>query len=123
MKEVMDFISNNQLLIMTVIVCLTWIANRIVSYLASKPKQDIWDDIQPYSQKACDLIFDGVEAYAKYKGIKGADKLQSYINRLKIFSDEWQKDRLLAVANLYAWYRAEKEPHQGELTADTVAEE
>lgn len=124
MKEALDFISNNQTLIITIVLCATFLINKLVNHLAANPKQDVWDKIQPYSNAACQLVFDGVEYLAKNKKMTSAMKSMEYANVLQKFSDNWSANKGQALAELFAWYQANKKKSDSEqITADTVAME
>ena len=124
MKEVLDFITNNQTLIITIVLCATFLINKLVNHLASNPKEDVWDKIQPYSNAACSLVFDGVEYLAKSKKMTSAMKSMEYANVLKKFADNWSTNKATALAELYAWYEANKKKSASEqITADSVAVE
>ena len=45
MKDVLEFISNNQTLIITVVLCATFLINKLVNHMASNPKEDAWDNL------------------------------------------------------------------------------
>lgn len=125
MQQVLDFITNNQTLIITVILCVTYMLNKWINYLAAKPQQDIWDRVKPYSNAACALVFDGVEYLAKHKKMTSAAKSIEYAEVLKKFADIWNTDSCLAIAKLYAWYASakKKSSQEEEITADSVAVE
>lgn len=125
MENVISFITNNQALLITLVLCLTYIINKIVNYLAEKPKEDIWDKIKPYSNVACSLVFDGVEYLAKSKKMTSAMKSMEYANVLKKFADNWSTNKATALAELYAWYESNKKKSSDseEITADSVAVE
>ncbi len=122
MKEVLDFISNNQTLIITIVLCATFLINKLVNHLAANPKQDVWDKIKPYSNAACSIVFDGVEYLAKHKKMTSAMKSIEYANVLQKFSDNWSINKGQALAELFAWYEANKKKSVSEqITADSVA--
>lgn len=124
MKDLLDFISNNQTLIITVVLCLTFLINKLVNHLASNPKEDVWDKIKPYSNAACSLVFDGVEYLAKSKKMTSAMKSMEYANVLQKFADNWSTNKATALAELYAWYESNKKKSASEqITADSVAVE
>lgn len=125
MKDVLDFISNNQTLIITVVLCATFLINKLVNHMASNPKEDAWDKIKPYSNAACSLVFDGVEYLAKSKKMTSAMKSMEYANVLQKFADNWSTNKAQALAELYAWYEANKKKSDSEqqITADSVAVE
>lgn len=124
MKDIMEFISNNQTLIITIVLCATFLINKLVNHFAANPKHDVWDKIQPYSNAACQLVFDGVEYLAKNKKMTSAMKSMEYANVLQKFSDNWSANKGQALAELFAWYQANKKKSDSEqITADTVAME
>ena len=124
MKEIMSFVSENQILIITVVLCMTYWLNKLVDYKASKPQVDVWDRIKPYSNAVCALVFDGVEYLAKSKKMTSAMKSIEYAEILRKFADCFNSDKAMAVAKLYAWYAsAKKKSDSEELTADSVAVE
>ena len=116
-----EFITQNQTLIITALLCGTWIINKIINYMAAKPQKDIWDKLQPYSNAACQVVFEGVEFLAKNKKMTSAQKAIEYGNVLQQFADNWSVSKAEAVANLYAWYASQKQ--KVEITADSVAVE
>lgn len=117
----LQFITDNQTLIITALLCVTWLLNKFINYMAAKPQQDIWDKIKPYSNAACKIVFDGVEFLAKNKKMSSAQKAIEYGNVLQQFADNWSVSKAEAVANLYAWYASQKQ--KVEITADSVAVE
>ena len=122
MKEILDFISNNQTLIITVILCVTFMLNKLINHLASNPKEDMWDKIKPYSNAACSIVFDGVEYLAKSKKMTSAMKSTEYANVLQKFADNWSTNKAQALAELYAWYEAnKKKSDQEQITENSVA--
>lgn len=130
MEKVLAFITNNQVVLVTVLLCGTWILNKLVNHMASKPKEDVWDKIKPWSETACSLVFNGVEFLAQTVKMTSAQKSIEYANMLQQFADSWNTDRASAVAQLFAWYQARKakalkiNPTVAEqLTSDTVATE
>lgn len=124
MKDVLDFISNNQTLIITIVLCTTFLINKLVNHLASNPKEDVWDKIKPYSNAACSLVFDGVEYLAKNKKMSSAMKSMEYANTLQKFADGWNSNKGQAIAELFAWYQANKKKSDTEqITENTVASE
>lgn len=125
MKEVLDFITNNQTLIITLLLCVTFLINKLVNKMASNPKEDVWDKIKPYSNAACSLVFDGVEYLAKHKKMTSAMKSMEYANVLQKFADNWSTNKATALAELYAWYESNKKKSQDseQITADSVAVE
>ena len=124
MKDIMEFISNNQTLIITIVLCATFLFNKLVNHLASNPKEDVWDKMKPYSNAACQLVFDGVEYLAKNKKMTSAMKSMEYSNVLQKFADNWGANKGQALAELFAWYQANKKKSDSEqITADTVAME
>lgn len=124
MQQIIEFITNNQTLIITIILCVTYLLNKWINYLAARPQKDIWDRVKPYSDAACALVFDGVEYLAKYKKMTSAAKSIEYADVLKKFADIWNTDSCLAIAKLYAWYAsAKKKSESEEITADSVAVE
>ena len=124
MKEAIEFITNNQTLIMTVVLCLTFLINKYIDYKASNPKEDIWDKVKPYSNACCSLVFDGVEYLAKTRKMTSAMKSIEYSDILRKFAECWKTDKAVALAELYAWYQANKKKSDSEqITADSVAVE
>lgn len=124
MKEILDFISNNQTLIITVILCVTFMLNKLINYMAANPKEDAWDKIKPYSNAACSLVFDGVEYLAKSKKMTSAMKSIEYANVLQRFADNWSTNKATALAELYAWYEANKKKSDSDqITENSVAVE
>lgn len=121
MKQIIEFITNNQTLIITALLCATWLINKLINYMAAKPQQDIWDKLKPYSNATCQVVFDGVEFLAKNKKMSSAQKAIEYGNVLQQFADNWSVSKAEAVANLYAWYASQKQ--KVEITADSVAVE
>lgn len=121
MKQIIEFISNNQILLTTALLCLTYLANKLINYMAAKPQEDVWDRIKPYSNAVCEIVFDGVEALAKTKKMPSVEKAMFYSDILKQFDSDFAKNKGQAVANLYAWYQSNKKKEV--LTADTVAQE
>lgn len=118
----LEFITKNQTLIMTALLCATWLINKLINYMAAKPQKDIWDKLQPYSNAACQVVFEGVEFLSKSRKMTSAQKALEYADVLSKFSDNWSMNKTEAVANLYAWYAANKEKTQA-ITADSVAVE
>ena len=108
MKEILDFITNNQTLIITLLLCVTFLVNKLVNHMAANPKEDAWDKIKPYSNAACSIVFDGVEYLAKHKKMTSAMKSIEYANVLQKFSDNWSTNKAQALAELYAWYESNK---------------
>ena len=124
MKEILDFIGNNQTLIITVVLCFTFMLNKLVNYMAANPKEDAWDKIKPYSNAACSLVFDGVEYLAKSKKMTSAMKSMEYANVLQRFADNWSTNKATALAELYAWYEANKKKSDSDqITENSVAVE
>lgn len=124
MKEILDFISNNQTLIITVVLCATFLFNKLVNHMAANPKEDAWDKMKPYSNAVCSMVFDGVEYLAKSKKMTSAMKSMEYANVLQKFADVWSSNKGQAMAELFAWYQANKKKSDTEqITADTVAME
>lgn len=125
MKDILEFISNNQTLIITVVLCATFLINKLVNRMASNPKEDVWDKIKPYSNAACSLVFDGVEYLAKSKKMTSAMKSMEYANVLQKFADNWGSNKATALAELYAWYESNKKksPDSEQITQDSVAVE
>lgn len=124
MKEAIDFITNNQTLIMTVVLCLTFLINKYIDHKASNPKEDVWDKVKPYSNACCSIVFDGVEYLAKNKKMSSVAKSLEYADVLKKFADSWKENKSTALAELYAWYEANKKKSESEqITADSVAVE
>lgn len=122
MKDILEFISNNQTLIITVVLCATFLINKLVNKMASNPKEDMWDKIKPYSNAACSLVFDGVEYLAKSKKMTSAMKSIEYANVLQKFADNWSTNKATALAELYAWYEAnKKKSDQEQITENSVA--
>lgn len=118
----LDFITNNQTLIITLVLCFTWLANKLINRMADKPQEDVWDKIKPYSNAACKLVFDGVEFLAKSKKMTSAQKGIEYADVLAKFADYWKVDKAEAVAQLYAWYASnKKKTSEQQITADSVA--
>ena len=93
MKDILEFISNNQTLIITVVLCATFLFNKLVNHFAANPKEDLWDKMKPYSNAVCSIVFDGVEYLAKSKKMTSAMKslksLTIILNRLKDFMTEF----------------------------------
>ncbi len=123
MKDVLEFISNNQTLIITIVLCGTFLLNKLVNHMAANPKEDAWDKIKPYSNAACSLVFDGVEYLAKHKKMTSAMKSMEYANVLQKFSDNWSTNKAQALAELYAWYESNKKKSDQEqqITENSVA--
>ena len=125
MKDILEFISNNQTLIITVVLCATFLFNKLVNHLAANPKEDVWDKMKPYSNAVCQIVFDGVEYLAKSKKMTSAMKSMEYANVLQKFADGWSSNKGQALAELYAWYQANKKksPDSEQITQDSVAVE
>lgn len=124
MQQTIDFITNNQTLLVTIVLCLTFLINKLINYMASKPKEDVWDKIKPYSNACCSIVFDGVEYLAKNKKMSSVAKSLEYADVLKKFADSWKENKSTALADLFAWYQANKKKSDSEqITADSVAVE
>ena len=130
MEKVLAFITNNQVVLITVLLCGTWILNKIVNRMAKRPEEDVWDKIKPWSETAYTLVFKGVEFLAQTVKMTSAQKSIEYINKLREFADSCGTDKAAAVAQLFAWYQAKKEKAlkinptvTEQLTSDTVATE
>ena len=124
MQQAIDFITNNQTLLVTIVLCLTFLINKLINYMASKPKEDVWDKIKPYSNACCSIVFDGVEYLAKNKKMSSVAKSLEYADVLKKFADSWKENKSTALADLFAWYQANKKKSDSEqITADSVAVE
>ena len=118
----LEFITQNQTLIITLVLCFTWLANKLINKMAEKPQEDVWDKIKPYANAACKLVFDGVEFLAKSKKMTSAQKGIEYADTLAKFADYWKVDKAEAVAQLYAWYASnKKKTSEQQITADSVA--
>ena len=122
MQQIFDFVSNNQITIITVVLCMTWLLNKYINKKADEPQEDGWDKIKPYSNALCTIVFDGVEYLAKTKKMTSLAKSIEYLDVLKKFADAWKGDRATALAELYAWYASLKKKSD-EITADSVAVE
>ena len=109
LTKIMDFISNNQLVITMVIGCATFLINKLINYMATRNDSiDIWDKVQPYSASLNKIVFDGIEMIAKKNPMSGAAKGATYILKLKEFDKLWEKDKVDAIRKLFAWYEDAK---------------
>ena len=132
MKNVMHFITDNQQLFEVGLIVLAFVVHKIIDYMAKRnPAIDGWDKLEPYSQKAYELIHRGVEYWGGSVGATSVQKADEYTKMLEAFDKEWNEDRLKAVKNLIGWYLSMKQkvekisanPSQETLTKDTVARE
>ena len=87
MEKIFEFVSNYQITIVTVILCMTWLLNRYIGKKADEPQDDAWDKIKPYSNTLCSIVFDGVEYLAKTKKMTSLAKSIEYLDVLKKFAD------------------------------------
>ena len=126
-----QFVSENQILLTTVLLIASYFLKRLVDHKAAAPQQDMWDTIKPGSDALYALAHKGVEYLGKSKGLDKAAKLLEYLKIIEQFERDWQSDRIAAVKKLAAWYLSMQNkpisanPSQPtpELTADTPATE
>ena len=131
LSQLNQFLSNNQMLLMTALLIGAYFLKRLVDHYAAAPQQDIWDTIKPGSDSLYTLAHKGVEYLGKSKGLDKAEKLLEYLKVIEQFERDWQGDRIAAVKKLAAWYLSMQNkpisanPSQPtpELTADTPATE
>ena len=124
-----QFVSENQILLTTVLLIASYFLKRLVDHKAAAPQQDMWDTIKPGSDALYALAHKGVEYLGKSKGLDKAAKLLEYLKIIEQFERDWQSDRIAAVKKLAAWYwarqnkpiRANPSQPTPELTADTPA--
>lgn len=126
MKEILSFITANQNLIIVFLVVGAFCFKTLVEYMAHKnPKIDGWDKIEPYSNKAYDIIHKGIEHWGTALNKSSLEKADEYIKKLKQFEADWNGDRLKAISNLIGWYLSMKQKVEkisaNPLTADTKA--
>lgn len=126
-----QFVSENQILLTTVLLIASYFLKRFIDHKAAAPQQDMWDTIKPGSDALYALAHKGVEYLGKSKGLDKAAKLLEYLKIIEQFERDWQSDRIAAVKKLAAWYLSMQNkpisanPSQPtpELTADTPAQE
>lgn len=126
-----QFVSENQILLTTVLLIASYFLKRLVDHYAARPQADMWDTIKPGSDALYSLAHRGVEYLGKSKGLDKAEKLLEYLKIIEQFERDWQSDRIAAVKKLAAWYLSMQNkpisanPSQPtpELTADTPATE
>ena len=131
LQIISEFISNNQILLTTALLIVSYFLKRLIDYKAAAPQQDMWDTIKPGSDALYALAHRGVEYLGKSKGMDKAAKLLEYLKVIEQFERDWQSDRIAAVKKLAAWYLSMQNkpisanPSQPtpELTADTPATE
>jgi hypothetical protein len=105
----LEFITNNQNLLIVAILALVYILNKLIDYKAkSNPEHDRWDDWQPTSQAVTDMVFKGAEMWGKLKLQGGDAKLVEYLRVLREFEANWSVNRIEAIQKLIAWYSAIK---------------
>ena len=115
MESILNFITQNQNLLIIWSIIIAYCGHRLINYMAAKPQQDGWDNVKPYSDALYKLVFEGVEAYAKKYPMSSAAKAQTYLLKLSEFEKAWNNDKLKAVKELAAWYFAMKEKDGTEL--------
>lgn len=125
MKDILEFITNNQVLIVTSLLVFVYMFNKLVEKKARDPKEDIWDRIKPYSETLYSIVFDGVEYLSCSKKMTSASKALEYLETIKKFSESFKQDKAKAVAELYAWYSASKKKAENSetITENSVAVE
>ena len=131
LSQLNQFLSNNQMLLMTALLIGAYFLKRFIDYKAAAPQQDIWDTIKPGSDALYALVHKGVEYAANAKGMDSAKKLLAYAEKLAEFERMWQTDKARAVQELAAWYlsmqakqvTANPSTPTQVLTADTPATE
>lgn len=129
MKDIMDFITNNQFLLSLLLVIGSYFLNKFINVMADREGDDIWDKIRPASNELYSIVHAGIEAYSKAKPMSSIAKNQTYLLEIQKFEEAWKSDKTKAVKELAAWYfsmkqKEDKAEISGEqLTADTVATE
>ena len=127
MHDIFKFITDNQQLIMTALIVGAYMFHKLVDYMAIRnPKIDGWDKLEPYSDKAFELVHKGVEYWGGAIRASSIQKADEYVKTLEAFEKEWNEDRLKAVKNLIGWYlsmknKVEKISANPSITKDTVA--
>lgn len=116
MNNILEFITNNQTFLTAILLCFTYLANKLINKMAERPEEDIWDKLQPFSSSLYKIVFDGVEYLGKnnpqiQKGI-------AYAERLEAFESTYRQDKTKAIKELFAWYEAAK----GKKLQDAAAE-
>lgn len=116
MNNILEFITNNQTFLTAILLCFTYLANKLINKMAERPEEDIWDKLQPFSSSLYKIVFDGVEYLGKnnpqiQKGI-------AYAERLEAFENTYRQDKTKAIKELFAWYEAAK----GKKLQDAAAE-
>jgi hypothetical protein len=105
----LEFITNNQNLLIVAILALVYILNKLIDYKAkANPAHDRWDDWQPTSQAVTDMVFKGAEMWGRLKAQGGDAKLSEYLRVLREFEANWSVNRMEAIQKLIAWYSAIK---------------
>ena len=99
-----QFVSENQMLLMTALLIGSYFLKRLVDHYAARPQADMWDSIKPGSDALYALVHKGVEYAANAKGLDSAKKLLAYAEKLAEFERMWQTDKARAVQELAAWY-------------------
>ena len=122
MTEVLNFITENQTLLIVAICALTYVINAVISYKAKKEPNSDWAKWQPTSEYVSQLVFQGAEWYGQYNKKSGDEKLDVYLKQLKAFEANYKKDKIEAVQRLLAWYLSQKDHiSPNPITADSKA--
>lgn len=104
--SVLEFITQNQNLIIAVLFMGSYFLKRLVDYLAARPQDDIWDRVKPASDALYQVVFKGVEYLATAKKLPAAEKLVEYQRVVSQFEANWHKSPAHAIEQLAAWYMA-----------------
>ena len=123
--NILNWITENQNLLVVLLVCLTYIAHLYISYKARQQPESEWAKWQPKSEYVSQLVFQGAEWWGGYKKKNGDEKLDEYLRQLKDFEAGYKKDKAEAVQKLLAWYLSQKQKAIAinPITADSVAKQ
>lgn len=103
--KVSNFISEHQFLIGLIVSLAAFFFNKWINIKAANPKEDIFDDIKPWSNALYGVVHKGIEAWATKGDKSSGDKLRRYFFIITKFADTWQsKGSKVALAELKAWF-------------------
>lgn len=127
--NIFEFVTNNQTLIIAVLMIISYFAKRLVDYQAAKPEENVWDKVKPASDVLYQIVHSGVELLAKSKQLPAAEKLIEYQKQIKQFEANWKASPIKAVEELAAWYLSMQQkgvalnPSQPTISQDSQAVE
>lgn len=123
--NILNWITENQNLIIVALVCLTYVAHLYIGYKTKQNPDSAWAEWLPASERVNAMVWQGAEWWGGYKKKNGDEKLSEYLSQLKAFETNYKQDKAEAVQKLLAWYLSQKQKAivANPITADSVAKQ